>query len=316
MTVRNVVVFGGSGFLGRHLVRILAKTGTRVRIASRDPERSGWLRPLGDVGQVTPVQANVRYPGSVAAAVAGADAVVNLVGILSQWGAQKFEAVHAEGAAAVAQAAAEAGARRLVHVSAIGADAQSSSRYARSKAAGEAAVRDAFPDAVIVRPSVLFGPEDGFFNMLASLARFTPVLPLIGGGATRFQPVYVGDVAGAIAAILNDDEIKAECYELGGPRILTFREVLEHIVAEIGRPRVLLPVPFALAKFEAYFLQMWPKPLLTVDQVELLKQDTVADPARPGLAALAIAPTPLEAITPSYLQRYRKGGRAIARPLG
>ena len=316
MTSQNVVVVGGSGFLGRHIVRLLARAGMRVRVASRDPERGGWLRPMGEVGQVVPVQVNVRYPASIRAAVAGADAVVNLVGILYRSGAQRFEAVHSVGAGSVAEAAAEAGIERLVHVSAIGASETSSAEYARSKAGGEAAVRAAFPNATIVRPSVLFGPEDKFFNLFASLARFTPVLPLIGGGQTRFQPVYVGDVGEAVGRCILQGDGAGETYELGGPRVMTFQEVLEYILEAIGRRRLLVPVPFAIVSLEAALLQLWPRPLLTRDQVELLKTDNVASPDCPGLEALGLAATPIEAITPSYLFRYRKGGRAVASRFG
>jgi len=309
MQLHNVTVVGGSGFLGRYMVKRLAEAGVRVRVAVRDPEAAAFLKPMGDVGQVVPVQANVRNAASVARAVAGADAVVNLVGILYQTGPQRFDAVHAEGAGTVAHAAAEAGVQRLIHVSAIGASDESEAQYARSKAAGEAAVRDAFPAATIMRPSVVFGPEDGFFNLFGWLATISPILPLVGGGHTRFQPVYVGDVAAAVGTALGDDATAGVTYELGGPRIYSFRELMELVLEVTGRRRLLVPVPFAIAKIEAMFLQLLPRPLLTMDQVELLKSDNVADEALPGLAELGVTPTPAESVVPSYMARYRKGGR-------
>lgn len=309
MQLHNVTVVGGSGFLGRYMVKRLAEAGVRVRVAVRDPEAAAFLKPMGDVGQVVPVQANVRNAASVARAVAGSDAVVNLVGILYQAGPQRFDAVHAEGAGTVARAAAEAGVQRLIHVSAIGASDDSEAQYARSKAAGEAAVREAFPAATIMRPSVVFGPEDGFFNLFGWLATISPILPLVGGGHTRFQPVYVGDVAAAVGTALGDDATAGVTYELGGPRIYSFRELMELVLEVTGRRRLLVPVPFAIAKIEAMFLQLLPRPLLTMDQVELLKSDNVADEALPGLAELGVTPTPAESVVPSYMARYRKGGR-------
>ncbi|MBM3489019.1 MAG: complex I NDUFA9 subunit family protein [Alphaproteobacteria bacterium] len=312
MRIDNVTVFGGSGFLGRHLVRRLAQAGARVRVAVRDPEAAAFLKPMGDVGQVMPMAANLRHEASVRQAVAGADAVVNLVGILYQRGGQRFAAVHAQGARRVAAAAKAAGVRRLVHVSAIGADLASSAEYARSKALGELAVTEAFADASIVRPSLVFGPEDDFFNRFAALARLLPALPLLGGGTTRFQPVYVGDVAEAIHVILRRPETAGQIYELGGPRSYSFKELLQYVLKETGRNRLLLPLPFGLAKFQAAFLQLLPVPPLTPDQVELLRQDNVVSPGRPGLADLGIAPTPLEVIVPSYLFRFRRHGQLPA----
>lgn len=316
MKIRSATVFGGSGFLGRYVVRRLAADGVRIRAAVRDPEAANFLKPMGDVGQVVPVQVNVRHDGSVRRAVEGADAVINLVGLLYQAGPQRFDAVHVGGARAIATAAAEAGVSRLVHVSAIGADADADSAYARTKAQGEAAVRAAFPDAAIVRPSVVFGPEDGFFNLFGWLATILPALPLVGGGKTRFQPVYVGDVAEAIARILADNATRGTTFEFGGPSAYSFRELLEYILRETGRKRLLLPVPFGLAKLEAFFLQLAPKPLLTMDQVELLKTDNVPSGQHPGLTDLGVQPHSLEAIVPSYLHRYRRGGRLQPSRLG
>ena len=306
-----VTVFGGSGFLGRYLVRRLAAAGARVNVAVRDPEAAQFLKPMGTVGQINLMAANLRHPPSIAAAVAGADAVVNLVGILYQRGRQRFDDIHARGADWIGRAAARAGARRLVHVSALGADPQAEAAYARSKAAGEAAVRAAFPDANIVRPSVAFGPEDNFFNRFGMLARYTPVLPLIGGGHTRFQPVYVGDIAEALAAILADPDRAGEIHELGGPRVYSFAELMEIVLRETGRRRLLVPVPFKIAMLQAAFLQLLPVPPLTVDQVRLLKSDSVVADGALGLAELGIQPTPVDGVLGTYMYRYRRGGRTI-----
>ena len=321
MAVKNkaetlVTVFGGSGFLGRHVVRALAQRQYRIRAAVRRPELCGYLRPMGRVGQINAVQANLRYPESVAAAVRDADIVVNLVGILFERGVQRFDAVQVEGAEAVAQAAKAAGAR-LVHISAISADANSPSHYARSKAEGEQRVLAADPAATIMRPSIVFGPEDDFFNRFAALARIAPALPLPGGGHTRFQPVFVGDVAEAVAKAVDGETKAGAIYELGGPNVRSFKELMEFTLATIQRRRLLVPVPFAVMKLKAAFLQFMPKPLLTPDQVELLKHDNVVsdDARRDGrtLEALGIIPETVDAIVPSYLWRFRKAGQFDAR---
>jgi NADH dehydrogenase len=313
MAARLVTIFGGSGFVGRHLVRALAREGWRIRVAVRRPDLAGHLQPLGAVGQIHAVQANLRYRDSVARAVQGADAVVNLVGILHETGRQKFASVQAQGARVVAEEAARAGISDFVQLSAIGADPASPSDYARSKAAGEAAVLAAIPSAVIMRPSIIFGPEDQFFNRFAAMARFAPALPLIGGGETKFQPVYVGDVALAIKAALEGHAKPGAIYELGGPETRSFRALLEYILAKTARNRMLLPVPFGIAKLQASVLELLPAPLLTVDQVTLLEKDNiVSDGAtREGrtLAGLGISPTSYEAIVPSYLYAYRKHGQ-------
>ena len=307
-----VTVFGGSGFLGRHVVRALAREGYRIRNAVRRPDLAFHLQPLGRVGQIHSVQANLRYPASVEAAVRDADVVINLVGILFERGRQRFEAVHAEGAASVARAAAAVGAR-VIHVSALGAEAEAPALYARTKAAGEAAVLAAAPDATIFRPSILFGPQDDFFNRFAALARISPVLPLVGGGETRFQPVFVGDVAQAIAKAVGGWAKGGTIYELGGPEVKTFRELMEYVLAVTERRRMLVPLPFALARLQAFFLQFMPTPLLTPDQVELLRRDNVVSPAAIAegrtLQGLGIEPAALEAIVPSYLWRFRKTGQ-------
>ncbi|HWY66470.1 MAG TPA: complex I NDUFA9 subunit family protein [Rhizomicrobium sp.] len=305
MNTNLVTVFGGSGFLGRHTVRALARAGWRIKVATRHPNRAFFLRPLGTVGQIDFVKCDVADADAVAQALLGADAVVNLTGILFQSG-QTFEDVQADGAANIASAAAAAGVGALVHVSAIGADTESDSAYAVTKAEGEVAVREAFPNAVILRPSIIFGPEDGFFNKFAEMARYFPALPLIGGGKTRFQPVFVGDVAQAILAGLSRQD--GRTYELGGPVSYSFKELMQLILRETGRKRALVPVPFGIAFLKAAFLQLLPNPLLTVDQVRLLKKDNVVSATAPGLADLGIAPTSAEAVIPSYLWRYRAKG--------
>ncbi len=313
MAFRVVTVFGGSGFLGRHLVKRLAERGWRIRIATRNPGDALFLKTAGSVGQIVPTFANVRDDHSVSAAVDGADYVVNLVGILYESGRQTFKAVHEEAAGRIARAAKEAGASRLIQISAIGAAPESRSRYARTKAAGERAVLEAFPDATIFRPSIIFGPEDGFFNLFASLSRISPFLPLIGGGRTRFQPVYVGDVADAMLACLDREDSRGETYELGGPTVYTFRELMELLLATIGRERALLPVPWTIAGVQAAFLGMLPKPLLTRDQLAQLKTDNVVSEGARTLADLGIEPTAAELILPTYLDRFRVGGRFAGR---
>lgn len=309
MAARVITVFGGSGFVGRHLVQRLARQGWLIRVAVRHPDSALFLKPLGDVGQITPIAASLRHEGSIAAAVAGADAVVNLVGILYERGRQSFAEIHAEGARRVAQAARAAGARRLVQMSAIGADLASPSDYARSKAAGEAAATAAFPGASIVRPSIVFGPEDGFFNRFASMARFSPVLPLVGGGHTRFQPVYVGDVADAAVKCLFDPATRGKVYELGGPRVYSFLELMQLVLRETRRSRPLIPVPQWLAEIMGAVLQLLPVPPLTRDQALLMRRDNVVTGDNPTLADLGIAPTSAELILPGYLEVYRRGGR-------
>jgi NADH dehydrogenase len=311
-----VTVYGGSGFLGRHVVRALAKRGYRIRVAVRRPELAGFLQPMGRVGQIHAVQANLRYPESVAAAADDAEILINLVGILSERGRQTFDAVQASGADAVAQVAKARGAR-LVHVSALGADANAPSLYARTKAAGEQLALATVPAATIFRPSIVFGPEDDFFNKFAGLARISPVLPLVGGGHTRFQPVFAGDVANAIAAAVEGRAKPGATYELGGPEVKTFRELMEFVLHTIGRSRLLVPIPFALARFKASFLQYMPKPLLTPDQVELLRGDIVVSEAasREGrtFEGLGLDPVTIESVVPSYLWRFRKSGQFGAR---
>ena len=308
-----VTVYGGSGFLGRHTVRAIARTGARIRVAVRRPELAGHLQPLGGVGQIATVQANVRFPHSLLAAAQDADAVVNLVGILFASGKQTFKSVQDEGALNVAEAAKAASVKTMVHVSAIGADANSPSIYARTKAAGEAAVREVYKDATIFRPSVVFEPEDEFFNRFAALARLSPMLPLIGGGHTKFQPVFVGDVAQSIVAALEGRASKRSPYELGGAEIITMREVMERVLAYTMRSRALVPLPFWLAKLQGAILQWLPNPPLTLDQVRLLETDNVvsaeAIKAKLTLEGLGIEPVAIANVVPDYLEQFRPRGQ-------
>ncbi len=313
MNNRLVTVFGGSGFVGRYVVQHLARRGARIRVAVRHPQEALFLKPLGEVGQIHIVAANVRIASSVAAAITGADAVINLVGILHERGRQRFRSVHVAGARNVAEAAKAARVPDLLHMSALGADPQSRAAYARSKAAGEAAVRAVFPRATIFRPSVIFGPEDDFFNRFARLAKLLPFVPVIAG-ETRFQPVYVGDVAAAFVAALDAGKAAhKETFALGGPRIYSFRELLEIMLRETMLERPLVPLPMWLARLQAAVLGLLPDPPLTLDQLRLLAHDNIVPEGAKGLAALGITPTPLEAILPAYLRLYRPQGQ-FSRP--
>lgn len=309
-------VIGGSGFVGRYIVRALALDGWRVRAACRRPDLAGFLQPMGRVGQIHPVQTNLRFPDSLKQALEGADCVINAVGVLASVGKQTFSAIHVDGARAAAAAAREAGASRFIHISAIGADTESNSEYARTKAAGEHAVLEEFPQAIILRPSIVFGPEDEFFNRFASMARMSPVLPLIGGGKTRFQPVYVADLASAAAAAASGTGAVSTTYELGGPEVLTFRELLDRTQQWAGRNRGYISLPFWLAKIQA--LLTWPMPNslrpITVDQVRLLQKDNVvSEEARAQgrtIAAFGIDhPESTASIVPSYLERFKPRGQ-------
>ena len=308
-----VTIFGGSGFLGTQLVQVLARRGYRIRVAVRRPDLAGHVRPLGSVGQVMPIQANLRFPESVARAVAGADIVINLVGIGHERGAQRFRAVHVRGAQTVAESAKAAGVRTLVQVSALGADGQSASGYARTKALGEEAVLAAFPEAIVIRPSIMFGPGDSFFNLMGALTRWFPVLPLIGG-KSQFQPVYVGDVADAIAAAIGGAVKPGRVYELGGPETMSYRELMQRVLGETQRRNPMLPIPAPIGKLLAAPFALLPfPPLLTGDQVDLLQADNVVSEAarkeKRGLAAFGVEPTPLAAILPTYLWRFRRHGQ-------
>jgi uncharacterized protein YbjT (DUF2867 family) len=307
-----VTVFGGSGFVGTQAVRYLAKAGWRIRVAVRNPNLAYRMRLLGDVGQIDVVQANVRDMPSLERALEGATASLNLVGVLYETGRQGFDAVHVEGSRNIAEAARACGVTRLVQVSALGADRASPSKYARSKAEAEAAVRAIYPDATLVRPSIVFGSGDGFFEKFAGMAQMSPVLPLIGGGATRFQPVFVGDVGQALARIVTDPSTAGQTYELGGPAALSFKELMEILLAETGQRRILLPIPFGVASLLGSLAGLGAvliKPPITADQVETLKSDNVVSGQYPGLVELGITPTTLEAVLPTYLYRYRRGGQ-------
>lgn len=315
-------VFGATGFLGRYVVRVLAAQGFRVRAGSRRPDLGNYIQTMGRVGQIVPVQTNLRYATSLNAALRDAEVAVNLVGILAESGRQNFEAVHVFGARAAAKAAKAAGVKRFIHVSAIGADPEGAAVYARTKGRAEAAVREVYPDAVILRPSILFGPEDDFFNRFAALARMAPALPLIGGGHTKFQPVYVGDVAEAVGKVATSDTKLGQTYELGGPEVKSFREILDYICAVTGRNRPLVPLPFGLARYQAaatetidaLTLGLLPRMfMITRDQLKLLESDNVvsAEAVAEGrtLEGLGIEPAAIASIVPTYLYRFRKTGQ-------
>jgi uncharacterized protein YbjT (DUF2867 family) len=308
MRNRRTAVLGGSGFIGRYVVKRLAARGEVIAVGCRHAEAAKHLKPLGDVGQIEPLNVGIGDETLLPAFLAGNDWLVNSVGILRETGTQTFDLVHHIGPARFARFAREAGVDRIVHISAIGADPRSSSAYARTKAAGEQAVRDAFPTVTILRPSVVFGPEDQFFNRFASMAMFSPVLPLIGGGETRFQPVYVGDVADAVVACLEDPATAGRIYELGGPKIYTFREVLDLVLSEIHRKRRFVDLPFGLAAVQARLMSILPSPPLTPDQVELLKSDNIVSSGALTLASLGLTPTSAEVVLPTYLDRFRRGG--------
>ncbi len=308
MRNRRSAVLGGSGFIGRYVVQRLAARGDVIAVGCRRAEGARFLMPQGNVGQIAALNLEIGDEEVLPAFLAGNEALVNCVGILRESGPQRFDRVHHTGPARLARLAREAGIERFVHISAIGADSRSPSAYARTKAAGEAAVRDAFPTVTILRPSVVFGPEDQFFNRFAAMAMISPVLPLIGGGETRFQPVYVGDVADAVVKCLDDPATAGRTYELGGPKIYSFRELIELLLAEIRRKRLLLDLPFGLAAFQARLMSLLPNPPLTPDQVELLKRDNVVSSGAMSMAALGITPTAVEGVLPTYLDRFRRGG--------
>lgn len=305
MRNKVIAVFGGSGFIGRYAVQRLAARDARIKVPSRQPNRVRHLQPMGDPGQIVVEPLNLGSEDALSAYLGGCSAVVNLIAILHERKRGQFQSVHVDLAGRIARAASAAGVERMVHISAVGADHGSSSVYARTKAEGEEAVRDGFPDATVLRPSVVFGPEDDFLNRFAAMARILPALPLIGGGRTRFQPVYVGDVADAILAALTSEDVRGRTFELGGPRVYSFEELMRWLLETLGRKRLLLPLSFDLAKLQGRFLEYMPEPPLTQDQVELLKYDNVvADGAR-TLDDLGIRPTPMELIAPQYLVRYR-----------
>jgi len=308
-----VTVFGGGGFIGRHIVQRLAAAGHSIRVAGRNTERAARLCTMGGVGQITPVAASITDEASSARAVAGADIVINLVGILFESRAGDFQRIQAEGAGRVARLAAAAGAKQFLHLSAIGADAGSPSLYAQTKAAGEAAVLAAFPGAIILRPSVVFGAEDQFFNRFAGLAALLPFMPVVAG-ETRFQPVYVGDVADAAMAALADPSAAGKVYELGGPRVMSMRQVLRYILDVTGRRRPMIALPEGFVRLQARLGELLPTPPLTRDQLILLGKDNVVSPNALGFQALGIEPKAVEAIVPAYLARFRAGGQRVTAP--
>lgn len=315
-----IVVFGGSGFIGRQVVRALIKRGKRVRIAMRRPHLGHELRVMGDVGQVQLVQANVRFPDSVDRALEDADGVVNCVGLLFEKGAQTFRGVQVDGAGSIAEAAAKHAIKRVVHVSAIGADEKSPARYGRAKAEAERLMRAAVPDTVILRPSIVFGAEDNFLNRFANMAKFAPVMPALGGGKTMMAPVYVGDVAEAVANALDLPQAQGRTYELGGPRTYSFKQLLSYVLTETDRPRPLLPLPFFVAQplglLMDWGFRLYPfaSPPLTGDQVAMLKRDSTPASDAPGLADLGVTTLEsIESVAPSYLWKFRPYGQFQAR---
>lgn len=303
-----VTIFGGAGFIGKTLVQHLAKAGYRIRVAVRRPNSALFVKPLGDLGQVQVSQANIRNKASVAAAIKGADVVINLVSVLHESGSQSFEKLNVQGAENIAEVASYAGVKRLFQVSAIGVDEESSSKYARTKARGEKAVLKHFPSATIIRPSVVFGPDDQFFNKFAGMAKMFRMLPVVCGD-TKMQPIYVGDVAAAIENAIKDENTAGKIYEIGGPKVYTLREIMELVNKVTKQDVPLIPIPLQLAYFQAFFLGMLPNPLLTIDQVRLLQNDNVVGESMPNLSDLGVAPTPAEAIIPNYLVHYRPTGQ-------
>jgi len=303
---RVATVFGGSGFIGRYIVQRLAAQGYVIRVAVRDVPGAGFLQPMGRAAQIVPLYAPLGEEALVARATEGAELVVNATGLLSENRKGDFTRVHAEGAGRIARLAASSGARQMVHISAIGADAASPSAYGRSKAAGEAAVRAVLPKAVILRPSIVFGAEDSFFNRFAGMATFLPVIPIVGG-QTKFQPVYVGNVADAALAALSPDAA-GKIFELGGPEVKSFRQLVEYTLKTIERRRLVLDLPLSVARIQAQILQRLPGRLLTTDQIKLLQRDNIVAPGAPGLRELGIVATPIDLIVPAYLARYRPGG--------
>lgn len=310
MSIKQVTVFGGSGFVGRAIVRALAQEGYQIRVACRRIELAERIKTAGDVGQISILRTNLRIPASVAAAVSGSQAVINASGIAFQRGRQRYEAVHVEGARAIAEAASAAGVQRLVHISGIGADQRNSTnRFIRSKVDAEDAIVSGFANATMLRPSVVFGPEDAMFNRMAQIARQAPFLPVVGDGSAKVQPVYVGDVGAAVVAVLERPDTAKSVFELGGPRVYTYREIATLVLREIDRHKRIVGVPAGLMKIMGLFAEFLPVPPLTHDQVDLLVTDNVTRPGAPGLAELGIEPTAAEAILPMYLDRYRVGGR-------
>lgn len=310
MKKQTICIFGGTGFLGQSITRELAQTGARIKIATRIPESAYDLKVSGDVGQIVPVMCNYNNDESVTAAIQGCDVVINLIGILFEKGKSKFKKAHVEIPTKIAQSCTDQKVKKFIHVSALGID-ESQSKYAKSKLLGEEQIKSAFPDVTILRPSVVFGPEDGFFNMFAKLTSILPALPLIGGGKTKFQPVFVGDIADAVTNIVTDNtgQYAGKVYELGGPQIVTFKEIYEILFDQINRKRALIPVPWPIAKIQGFAMGLLPKPPLTLDQVRSLKFDNIVKGDALKLTDLGVIPTAMESILPQYLKCYRRGGR-------
>ncbi len=306
---RIITVIGGSGFLGRYIVGRLLKAGAHVRVVVRHREGANHLKPLARPGQLTVLAANIRDEQQLRLAISGSDDVINLVGIINEAGTQKFKKIHIEGAGHIAKICTQQHVKRLVHFSAIGASEISTMKYAQSKALGETQVIKHFPNAVIIRPSLVFGPHDHFFNMMAMMARIMPIIPLIGGDQTRFQPIYAGDIAVAVHYLLLEKQPRHQIYELGGPDIMHMSEMLQVMVGEIGYNRWFITVPVWLSKIIAFAMCLLPKPPLTVEQVKLLQQDNITDNRLAGIAELGIAPRTLTSVLPSYMDAYCKGGR-------
>ena len=304
-----IAIFGGGGFLGKHLMRQLTKLDYRVKVATRNPYLKGYLKPLGNPGQIELFKTNIFDSNDVKKVLKDCDSVINLVGILYETRKQKFNQIHAKFPYMLANLSNEFGIRNLVHVSALGVKEKSVSKYMQSKLEGEKNIQEIFKSSVILRPSVCFGPEDKFFNTFASIAQFSPFLPLIGGGKTKFEPIYVGDVGKAIVKALELNNLEPKIYELGGPESYSFKELMEILLKEIKKKRFLLPIPFGVAKFQSYFLQMLPKPILTPDQIELLKQNNIISGEFPLLKDLGISGTPIQSILPKYIYRFREGGQ-------
>ena len=304
-----IAIFGAGGFLGKHLMRELTKLDYRIKVATRNPYLKGYLKPLGNPGQIELFKTNIFDPENVKEILNNCDHVINLVGILYETKKQKFKEIHGQFPYLLSKLCNEFGIKNLVHVSALGVKERHTSEYMQSKLEGENNIQKIFKPSVILRPSVVFGPEDKFFNTFASLAQFSPALPLVGGGKTKFAPIYVGDVAKAIVKALELNTLEPKIYELGGPENYSFKELMEILLKEIKKKRFLISIPFRFAKFQSYFLQMMPNPLLTPDQVELLKHNNVVSGDHPTLKHLGITGTAIQSILPKYIYRFRSGGQ-------
>ena len=304
-----IAIFGAGGFLGKHLMRQLTRLGYRVKVATRNPYLKGYLKPLGDPGQIELFKTNIFNSEDIKQVLKNCDFTINLVGILNETRKQKFYQIHSQFPQLLSNLCGEAGIKNFIHVSALGVKEGHSSLYMQSKLQGEKNIQNTFKPTVILRPSVVFGPEDKFFNTFASIAQFSPALPLIGGGKTKFEPIYVGDVAKAIVKTLELNNSKPKVYELGGPENYSFKELMKILLNEIKKKRFLIPIPFGFAKFQSYFLQMMPNPLLTPDQVELLKHNNVISGDHPTLKDLGITGTFIQNILHKYIYRFRAGGQ-------